>query len=328
MRYHRPSILGRLTTWLALGTGVALSASYVSGWFGTNFHVVIPGKVYRSAQPNAESLAEYHAKYGIKTVINLRGASEGHPWYDDEARAADELGMKLLDIDLHNSRLPPLEALKRYVSELIDAEKPVLVHGRHGADRAAMAASIARLLHGESLATAREEYAFKYGYLGMGLGDHLPSVVDLYESWLTEAGGAHSPQRFRTWVDTRQTLYYFGARIDISSQARVVAGRPSTIPVVLTNTSDVAWPGDSQPMRLEARLIDSVEQAERRWSMLLERRLYTPGERVELDMTVPAIPRAGSYICRLGIDDGGGIRFGDMGPFDFEDVLEVRESSP
>ena len=48
-----------------------------------NFHAVIAGEVYRSAQVTPEDLAIYQRDYGIRSVLNLRGATPGHPWYDD-----------------------------------------------------------------------------------------------------------------------------------------------------------------------------------------------------------------------------------------------------
>jgi protein tyrosine/serine phosphatase len=38
-----------------------------------NVHVVEPGELYRSAQLNGASLDGVLKRYGIKTVINLRG---------------------------------------------------------------------------------------------------------------------------------------------------------------------------------------------------------------------------------------------------------------
>ena len=60
---------------------LALTGAIVSLYVGFlylthNFHVVIPGMAYRSAQPSAENIASWHKTFGIRTIINLRGA---HP---------------------------------------------------------------------------------------------------------------------------------------------------------------------------------------------------------------------------------------------------------
>src|SRR5215469_14543770 len=49
-----------------------------------NFHIVVPGQLYRSGQPSAVQIAEYNKEFGIKTIINLRGPDRGSAWYDGE----------------------------------------------------------------------------------------------------------------------------------------------------------------------------------------------------------------------------------------------------
>ena len=38
-----------------------------------NFREVLPGQVYRSAQPTPEQLRRWTSQYGLKSVLNLRG---------------------------------------------------------------------------------------------------------------------------------------------------------------------------------------------------------------------------------------------------------------
>ena len=46
---------------------------------GDNLHAVVPGELYRSAQPTPELIADYQKSYGIKTIINLRGENAAAP---------------------------------------------------------------------------------------------------------------------------------------------------------------------------------------------------------------------------------------------------------
>ena len=39
---------------------------------GSNFHEVVPGRIYRSATPSPENLEKYRRKFGIKTWLDLR----------------------------------------------------------------------------------------------------------------------------------------------------------------------------------------------------------------------------------------------------------------
>src|SRR5262249_3162393 len=70
-----------------------------------NFDTVVAGEVYRSAQLDRGDLDYAIAKYGIKTIINLRGAADGKDWYDDELRAAAAGGATVHSIGMSATRL-------------------------------------------------------------------------------------------------------------------------------------------------------------------------------------------------------------------------------
>src|SRR5437868_10409278 len=70
------------------------------GWyiaFGGNFHTVVPGAVYRSAQPSKAELQKLVSVYGIRTVINLRGDNTD-VWYLDEHDMGRTLGVQIVDV--------------------------------------------------------------------------------------------------------------------------------------------------------------------------------------------------------------------------------------
>jgi len=59
---------------LAFATLLAAGGAYLAMLQLTgNFHTVIAGELYRSAQPSAADIAEYKQKAGIRTIVNLRG---------------------------------------------------------------------------------------------------------------------------------------------------------------------------------------------------------------------------------------------------------------
>jgi protein tyrosine/serine phosphatase len=148
---------------------VMLPAGAVT-WFGWlqasgNFHVVAAGKLYRSAQPSADELAAYAKTHGVRSVINLRGAHPGDPWYDEEMRASNALGLRHIDLALSARReLTPaqLASLKKAFSE---APPPILVHCKSGADRTGLAAAL-YLLDMERLPaeTAAAQLSIRYGH--------------------------------------------------------------------------------------------------------------------------------------------------------------------
>ncbi|OLP58219.1 hypothetical protein BJF93_06235 [Xaviernesmea oryzae] len=107
-----------------------------------NFHVVVPGEVYRAAQPSAKDIASYQQNYGIRSIINLRGASVGRPWYDDEVAEANKRGIVHLDFRMSSSKLQTPERLEKLIALLKDAPKPLLIHCAWGADRTGLAAAL------------------------------------------------------------------------------------------------------------------------------------------------------------------------------------------
>ena len=107
-----------------------------------NFNVVDEGRFYRMAQPTPEELEEAVKKYGIKTVINLRGHQTGEWWYDDEAAALAKLGVKQVDIGFSTEHLQFKHDWVKYLDTLKNDSGPFLIHCRSGADRTSEASAI------------------------------------------------------------------------------------------------------------------------------------------------------------------------------------------
>lgn len=126
------SVLG-----LVLAGGIYLGVEQLIG----NFHTVVPGELYRSAQLDTRDIEKIKAEYGIKTIINLRGATPA-PWHADEVATSNRLGIKHIDFALSAGR----ELTDAQVDDLLDilqnAPKPILVHCKGGADRSGIASAL------------------------------------------------------------------------------------------------------------------------------------------------------------------------------------------
>lgn len=174
----------RRALWVATGLcmPVLILASYlvwlqVSG----NFAPVVEGAVYRSNQPTPERLADYQAAYGIKTVVNLRGAAPDEDWYALEKQATEALGMTLIDVPLSSTRELSDQELQQLVEILRTAEKPILIHCRSGANRTGLAAAI-YLAAFEQVGsdTAGRQLSVRYGHVAVPFR---PETSAMDRSW-------------------------------------------------------------------------------------------------------------------------------------------------
>lgn len=105
----------------------------------SNFHEVLPGKLYRSAQLSGRQLADVIKTYHIKTVINLRGANVGRDWYDREIEVAQRYGVTHVDFGMSARKQLSPERSMALVELMRKAEGPVLIHCKAGADRTGLA---------------------------------------------------------------------------------------------------------------------------------------------------------------------------------------------
>lgn len=168
------------------------------GWLRVlwrNFHRVGPG-VYRSNQPSASQLRAVHARIGLKTVLNLRGAGR-QSFYLFEAETCRDLGIRLVDLDLSATRAPSPARLHQLVDLLAGLERPLLIHCKSGADRTGLAAALYLLMvEKRPITEAKRQLSLRYVHMARsaaGIQDHL---LRLYErEYLCSGIG------FLDWVD-------------------------------------------------------------------------------------------------------------------------------
>ncbi len=101
-----------------------------------NFHVVVPGVLYRSSELRPALAKRYAGKYGLRSLLRLRGANG-----QAEAQAA-ELGLEFHSVNLRASRYEPPERLAEYLELLRSMPKPALVCCKGGSDRSGLLAAL------------------------------------------------------------------------------------------------------------------------------------------------------------------------------------------
>lgn len=149
-------------------------------WSG-NFHPVINGELYRSAQPTPEQLSEYVRAYGIRSVVNLRGSNPNSAWYREEVATAAALGLVHTDFAMSARRILSASDKDKLLAILRDAPKPLLIHCEAGADRSGLAAALyLAAIRGSSEDVAARQLSFRFGHIGL---PYLSQAYPMDQSW-------------------------------------------------------------------------------------------------------------------------------------------------
>lgn len=188
--YHLNDAEGRRR---ALMSYLLLDHAILRYWW-TNFHLVSPG-VFRSNQPT-HGRFEKMAKLGIRTVINLRGEGQ-RPNYLFEAESCRALGLQLVSTGLSARNAAPREQILRLFRLLREAERPVVMHCKSGADRAGFAAALHLLAEGHSVDEARRQLHPRFLHFKRSRTGILDHILDLYET-----RQAQGPIGIEEWIAT------------------------------------------------------------------------------------------------------------------------------
>jgi len=180
--------------------GILLAGAGLGGYAGYlqlvgNFHTVIEGQLYRSAQPTPAQLETYVREHGIKTVINLRGEDAKANWYGPEIAAAQNLGVEHIDFKMSASTELTPQRAEEIVAIMAAAPKPILIHCQSGSDRSGLVSALySNRIAGEAAETAERQLSFYYGHVGI---PHLSSAYAMDKSWeALELPDGNSEHRF------------------------------------------------------------------------------------------------------------------------------------
>lgn len=175
LTFRRAALIG------ALAVLIPAAALAINAVATRNFHEILPNQFYRSAQLSPDELAQRIEQYGIRTVVNLRGAQAPGGWYDEERQVSAAHGVQLIDFQMSASKhLSPERALA-LVDQMKKAPKPILVHCLSGADRTGLVAIIyLSQVAGMDEETAEAQLSPFFGHFGI---PYLTSSFAMDESW-------------------------------------------------------------------------------------------------------------------------------------------------
>jgi protein tyrosine phosphatase (PTP) superfamily phosphohydrolase (DUF442 family) len=191
---------------VGVAVGVILVATVYTfrrPWFGGNFGVVEPGRVYRSAQPGA-GLAGTIRAHQIKTVLNLRGGSTADAFYADEVNVTRQLGVDFYDLPMGATRRPTRRELLLLLDLFERCRYPLLIHCKSGADRTGLACGLYQMAGpGVGPSEALKAFTIDYGHVGLNGTERVHEPFLEYAAWLNDRHVPHSPRRLREWVETK-----------------------------------------------------------------------------------------------------------------------------
>lgn len=159
----------------------------------TNFAAVEPGVLYRSNHPTPGNLAAFTRKFGLKSLINLRGQAKNGS--DALSRdTARHLGLDFYDMAFESRGVPHKDRILRYADIIAHMRAPALIHCKSGADRAGLAAGLFVLIRGGTVEEALKQLSLRFGHIKQAKTGILDEFFRLYQ----RTGEGKKP--FLDWV--------------------------------------------------------------------------------------------------------------------------------
>jgi protein tyrosine phosphatase (PTP) superfamily phosphohydrolase (DUF442 family) len=277
--------------------------------FGSNFHTVVPGRVYRCCQPSSAELEAMIAHQGIRTIVNLRGPCDPFEWYLQQTRIVHQHNISQEDISFSAGRLPPTGEVRRLIEVLEQAEYPIVIHCRRGSDRTGLAAAIAMLLTTDvSLDEGCSQLGLRYGHVALSRPAQLDQFFVFYKNWLTAEGKSHSNEMFRQWA-----LHHYcpgSCRAEIAflktPAPAVRVSEPITLHLHVRNASLLPWifkPQWSAGVHLGCHIYDEQDQLIDMVKAGLRDAVVQPGETIDIALAIPGLYHPGRYRLQMDMTD-------------------------
>ncbi len=149
-----------------------------------NFHPVIEQRFYRSGQLSAKTLRSIIQRENIATVINLRGRHPDATWWRWEKAVCANLGVHHIDLAWDAAQALSDDQIRQFLDLLRETPESVLVHCKHGADRASLASAlILAEFARQSYPQCRKQFSIRYGHLPLLLPG-VKAMDETFERWM------------------------------------------------------------------------------------------------------------------------------------------------
>lgn len=159
----------------------------------SNLAEVAPGQLYRCNHPLPGRLARLTRRYGLRTLINLRGPT-GNGSDALSRDAAARLGLEFVDMALESRGAPQRDRILRLHDIYRSKPMPMLIHCKSGADRAGLAAGLFVLFQGGRARDALRQLSWRFGHVRQAK----TGILDAFFLHYQRAGEGRKP--FLDWV--------------------------------------------------------------------------------------------------------------------------------
>lgn len=214
---------------------------------GSNFHEVVPGKIYRGATPSPGNLAEWSERYGLRTWIDLRMPSD---YKDSSAFAAQCTAARTFKIERISApcsdRLPLPDATVDVVLELLQDETkyPLIIACNGGRHRAgAMIALYRKRVCGWSGEQAYAE--------AKKVGGYYPNGHETYD------------KHFRYLLGIASVVLVVALTLALIVPTALAQGSGPAAPPAATTAAKTPAPLDGAELAQLAGVVDALSTAQR-----------------------------------------------------------------
>jgi protein tyrosine/serine phosphatase len=146
-----------------------------------NWACVETGALYRCNHPTPARLRQAKTRYGLKTLINLRG----HRQCGSDAlsrETAERLGLIHIDAPLESRGAPHRDRILRLADTFASMQTPAVMHCKSGADRTGLAAGLYILLRGGTSEQALAQLSWRFGHFSGSRTGILDAFFVLYQT--------------------------------------------------------------------------------------------------------------------------------------------------